>query len=172
MATMVLLLAGGIVALLYALRLTAAALGWEFSPFDYLPFTGDHGWHAVWLVVAVAALAALVWLVARHDEPMLWLRTPEGGVAVRTSALEELAVREAEADEEVVRAEAELRVSRGVLKADVRVFGRPLGDATRLGDEAAARVRAGLAAASGLDDVRVRVRPRVLAVRQLARHLP
>jgi hypothetical protein len=168
----VLLLAGGIVALLYAVRLTAAALGWEFSPFASLPLTTDHGWHAVWLLLAAVALAFLLWLVARHDEPTLWLSTPEGGVAVRTSALEELAVREAEADEDVVRAEAELRVSRGALRADVRVYGRPLGDAARLGDEAAARVRAALVAVSGLDDVQVRVRPRILAVRQLARHLP
>ena len=169
---MILLLAGGIVALLYAWRLAAVSLGWDFSPFDYLPLGGDHGWHAIWLLAASAGLAVLVWLVARHDEATLWLSTPDGGVAVSTSALEELAVREAEADEEVVRAEADLRVSRGALRADVRVLGRPLGDATRLGDEAAARVRAGLVAVSGLDDVQVRVRPRILAVRQLARHLP
>lgn len=171
-ATVLLLIAGGVVALLFAIRLTAAALGWEYSPFDALPLPVDHGLRAFWLLVVVAVLAVLVWLVVRHDEPMLWLTTPDGGVAVPASALEQLAVLEAQADEEVVSAEADLRVARGALKADLRVFGRPFGDAARVRDEAVARVRAGLVAASGLDDVRVKVRARILAVRQLPRYLP
>ena len=171
-ATAALLGAGGVFVLLYAVRLGTAALGWGSSPFDSLPLPDGHAARAAWLVAAVAALAALVWLVARHGEPTLWLNTPDGGVEVRASALEDQARRDAEADAEVVRALADLRVSRGVLRADVRVFGRPLGDAARLGAETEDRVRAGLVAATGLTDVRVRVRPRILAVRQLARYLP
>jgi len=171
-ATAALLGAGGVVVLLYAARLGAAALGWGFSPLDSLPLPDGHAVRAAWLVAAVAALAALVWLVARHGEPTLWLNTPEGGIEVRASALEQQATRDAEADAEVVCAHADLHVARGVLKANVRVLGRPLGDAARLGAETEARVRAGLVAATGLADVRVRVRPRILAVRQLARYLP
>jgi hypothetical protein len=169
---MVLLFAGGIVALLIAVHLAAAAFRWDFSPFDYLPLPDGHGVRVLLLLAAVAVLGVLVWLVDRHGRPRLWLATPDGGVAVSTAALEEMATRDAENDEEVVRAEAELHVSRGALKARVRVVGRPLGDATRLGEDAAARVRTGLVAVTGLDDVSVRVRPRILAVRQLARNLP
>jgi hypothetical protein len=172
LATTVLLLAGGVVLSMFAVRLAAAAFRWDFSPFAYLPLAADHGLRALWLLAAVAALGFLVWLVDRHERPTLWLAGPEGGVAVPASPLEELAVRAAEADDEVVRAKAELHVSRGVLKADVRVLGRPLGDAARLGGDAEARVRAGLVSATGIEDVRVKVRPRILAVRQLARHLP
>lgn len=171
-ATVVLLAAGGAAALLVAARLVAAALHSGFSPVAHLPLPGAPGVRGVGLLVVAAVLAALVWLVARHGEPVLWLATPEGGVSVPASALERLARHAAEADEEVVRAEAEVRVRRGGLAADVRVFGRPLGDARRLGEEAEARVRQVLADTSGSPDLRVRVRPRVLAVRELARHLP
>ncbi len=116
--------------------------------------------------------AVLVWLVAREGEQTLWLAGPDGGVALPTAALERLAERRAEADDEVVRAEAQIRVSRAGLVADVRVFGRPFGDATRLGEQAAERVRSGLREVTGLADVRVTTRPRILAVRELARHLP
>ena len=167
-----LLIAGGVVLLLYAVRLAAVAMGWAFSPFDHLPIPQDHGWRALLLLGAAAALAALLWLVARHGRSQLWLATPQGGVAVDTSALEALAVHRAEADPEVVRAQADLRIRRGRLRADLRVYGRPFGDADTLAAGAAERVRSGLAAATGLDEIHVVVRPHILAVRRLARHLP
>ncbi|HEY5169431.1 MAG TPA: hypothetical protein VIK03_08590, partial [Thermoleophilia bacterium] len=70
-ATFLLLLAGGLVALLFAMRLTAAAFDCDFSPFPYITPGGGHSLLAWLLLIAMAVLAGLVWLVLRHDADAL-----------------------------------------------------------------------------------------------------
>jgi len=168
----VLLVAAGFVALLFAMRLTAAALGCAFTPFVYLGAPADHASRA-WLVAGVVmALAVLVWLVLRHGEETLWLRGDGGGVLVPAGALARLAEETACRHPEVVRAVAVLRVRGGAVGGAVRIYGRPLADPARLAAEVEPAVRERLARVVGVAPSRVVVRPRILTVPQLKRHLP
>lgn len=171
-ATFVLLIAAGVVALLFALRLTAASLGWAFSPFGYLGIPADHGSRAWLLAGVVVALAVLVWLVLRHGEETLWLRGAAGGVLVPAAALARLVEDAACLHPEVVRAAAELRVRDGAPGGTVRVYGRPLADPARLAAEVEPAVRERLARVLGVAPARLVVRPRILTVPQLKRYLP
>jgi hypothetical protein len=171
-ATFVLLLAAGFVALLFAMRLTAAAFRCDFSPFSYLGVSADHATRAWLLAGVVAGLAVLVWLVLRHGEETLWLRGDAGGVLVPAAALARLAEEAASRHPEVVRAAATLRVREGAPGGTVRVYGRPLIDPTRLAAEVEPAVRERLARVVGVVPERLVVRPRILTVPQLKRHLP
>lgn len=154
------------------MRLTAAAFDCDFSPLASLPVGRDHAALA-WLAAALlAALVVLVWLVLRDAHEELWLVGERGGVLVSADALERLAEEAAARDPDVVRADADLHVSGGRLRGRVRVYGRPLGDAGRLAGAVDAAVGGALAAAVGTAAVDVRVKPRILSVRQLARYLP
>jgi hypothetical protein len=172
LATLVLLLAAGVVALLFAVRLTAAALGSAFSPFPYLSLPAGHRERALLLIGALLLLGLLLWLVLRDGERSLWLATEQGGVLVPATALERLAEEAARRDPEVVRAEVHLRLRRGRLRGTLRVFGRPLADAARLAEGAGARARGAVEAVAGGQMEELTVRPRVLSVVQLKRHLP
>ena len=172
MATFVLLVAAGFVALLFAMRLTAAAFGCDFSPFPYLGIPADHASRAWLLAGVVVVLAVLVWLVLRHGEETLWLPGEAGGVLVPAAALARLAEETACRHPEVVRAEAVLRVREGAPGGTVRVYGRPLADPARLAAEVEPAVRERLARVVGLAPARLVVRPRILTVPQLKRHLP
>ena len=167
-----LLAAGGFVALLFAMRLTAAALGYAFSPVTYLGLPADHEARAWLLAVVVIVLAVLLWLVLRHGEETLWLRGDAGGVLVPAAALARLAEEAAGRHPEVIRAEAALRIREGAPSSTVRVYGRPLADAARLVAELEPALRERLARVVGRAPVRLVVRPRILTVPQLKRHLP
>ena len=174
-ATFVLLIAAGGVALLFAMRLTAAAFGCDFSPFPYLGISADHGARAWLLAGVVIVLAVLVWLVLRHGEECLGLPSgggAGGGVRVPAAALAGLAEEAARRHPEVVRAEAVLRVRGGAPGGTVRVWGRPLADRARLAAEVEQAVRARLARVVGVAPARLVVRPRILTVPQLKRYLP
>jgi hypothetical protein len=171
-ATFVLLVVAGCVALLFAMRLTAAAFGWAFSPFPYLGVPADHASRAWLLAGVVIVLAVLVWLVLRHGEETLWLPGEAGGVLAPSAALARLAEETACRHPEVVRAEAVLRVRGGAAGGAVRVYGRPLADAARLAAEVEPAVRDRLARVVGVAPARLVVRPRILTVPQLKRHLP
>ena len=168
-----LLIVAGFVALLFAMRLTAAAFGCTFSPFPYLGIPADHALRAWLLAGVVVALAVLVWLVLRHGEETLWLPGEAGGgVLVPAAALAGLAEGAACRHPEVVRAAAALRVRRGVVGGSVRVYGRPLADRARLAAEVELAVRERLARVTGSAPGRLVVRPRILTVPQLKRYLP
>ena len=171
-ATFVLLIAAGVVVLLFAARLTAASLGWAFSPFRYLGIPADHASRAWLLAAVVIVLAVLVWLVLRHGEQTLWLPGEAGGVLVPAAALARLAEETACRHPEVVRAAAVLRVRGGAVGGAVRVYGRPLADPERLAAEVEPAVREQLARVVGVAPARLVVRPRILTVPQLKRHLP
>lgn len=172
MATFVLLVATGVVALLFAMRLTAAAFGYAFSPFRYLGIPADHVSRAWLLAGALIVLAVLVWLVLRHGEEVLWLPGDAGGVLVPSAALARLAEEAACRHPEVVRAEAVLRVREGAPGGAVRVYGRPLADPARLAAEVEPAVRERLARVVGVAPARLVVRSRILTVPQLKRYLP
>ena len=148
-----LLIAAGVVVLLFAARLTAASLGWAFSPFRYLGIPADHASRAWLLAAVVIVLAVLVWLVLRHGEQTLWLPGEAGGVLVPAAALARLAEETACRHPEVVRAEAVLRVGGGAAEVEPAVRDR-------------------LARVVGVAPARLVVRPRILTVPQLKRHLP
>ena len=167
-----LLLAAGIVALLFAMRLTAAAFDCDFSPFPYLGITADHASRAWLLAGVVIALGVLLWLVLRHGEETLWLPGEGGGVLVPAAALARLAEETACRHPEVVRAEAVLRVREGAPAGTVRVYGRPLADPAPLAVEVELVVRERLARVVGAAPTHLVVRPRILTVPQLKRHLP
>ncbi|HEY5388854.1 MAG TPA: hypothetical protein VIL79_13250 [Thermoleophilia bacterium] len=167
-----LLAAAGVVALLFAIRLTAAAFGWGFSPFSYLGVTADHATRAWLLAGVVVVLGVLVWLVLRHGEETLWLPGDAGGVLVPAAALARLAEQTACEHPDVVRAEASLRARGGAPGGTVRVYGRPLADAVRLAAEVEPAVSERLARVVGVAPARLVVRPRILTVPQLKRYLP
>jgi len=172
-ATFVLLVAAGFVALLFAMRLTAAAFDCDFSPFSYLGMTADHASRAWLLAGVVVVLGVLVWLVLRHGEETLWLPGGGGGgVLVPARALARLAEDTACRHPEVVHADAVLRVREGAPGGTVRVYGRPLADPARLAAEVELAVRERLARVVGVAPARLVVRPRILTVPQLKRHLP
>ena len=170
-ATFVLLLAGGLVALLFAMRFVAAAFDCDFSPFPYLGLPEDPGVAAWLLVAAVAVIGLLTWQVLRFGEPTLWL-PHGGGVLVPAAPLRRLVEQAAARHPEVVRAEADLRVTGGRLGAVVRVYGRPLADPARLAAEVEPLVVRRLFVIAGDDPAAVAVKPRILRVSELKRYLP
>ena len=122
--------------LLFAIRLVAAALGRNFSPFPYITPGGGHALLAWLLLLAMAVLAGLVWLVLRHDADALWLvaAAGDGGVLVASEDLERLVAAAAgRAHADVVRAEAELRQRGAEVRGRVHVWARPLADAAIVG---------------------------------------
>lgn len=159
-------------ALLYAARLAAAALGWEFSPFAYAGLPADPGVRAWLLTGAIAVIGVLVWLVARHGEETFWIPGPRGGVLVPAAQLLRFAESAAARHPEVVRAEARLRVTAAGLGGTVRVYGRPFGDAARLTAEVEPLVRRRLRRVTGNEPGSLVVRSRILSVPQLKRYLP
>ena len=173
MATFVLLVAAGFVALLFAMRLTAAAFDCDFSPFPYLGITADHASRAWLLAGVVIALGVLLWLVLRHGEETLWLPGGGGGgVLVPAAALARLAEETACRHPDVVSAAVVLRVRGGAVAAAARINGRPLADPARLAAEVELAVCERLARVVGVAPARLVVRPRILTVPQLKRHLP
>jgi hypothetical protein len=171
-ATFALLLAGGIVALLFAVRLVAVAFDSGFSPFPYLYLPEDQGTVAWLLVAAVAVIGLLVWLVMRHGEATVWLPHDTGGVLVPVAALQRLMEQAAARHPEVVRAEAHVRTNGDRLGGVVRVYGRPLADPARLAAEVEPLVVRRLFVITGADPAPVTVKPRVLKVPELKRYLP
>jgi hypothetical protein len=168
----VLLVAASFVALLFAMRLTAAAFGCAFSPAKYLGIPADHAARAWLLAGVVVVLTVLVWLVLRHGEETLWLPGGGGGVLVPAAALARLAEDTACRHPEVLRAEAALRVREGAPGGAVRVYGRPLADPARLAAEVETAVRERLTRVVGVAPGRLVVRPRIVTVPQLKRYLP
>jgi hypothetical protein len=166
---------GGIIALLFATRLMAAAFDSDFSPFPYLKPGGGPGLLA-WLLLAVmVVLAVLVWLVLRHDSDSLWLASESGtgGVLVAAAELRRLAASAANRSHpDVVRAEVELWQRGGEVRGRVQVWARPLADAAVVGAAADAAVRRQISRLAGREIGRLGVRVKVLSVTQLARHLP
>lgn len=172
-ATFCLLLAGGVVALLFAMRLTAAAFDCDFSPFPYLTFGDDHGLLAWLLAAALVVLGALLWLVLRHGDETVWLGAADGGVLVPRIALERPAgAAAAGSHPDVVTAEIDLAQRGGALRARARVWARPLADTAAVGAAVDEAVRRDVVRRSGRELSRLDVRVRVLRVSQLARRLP
>lgn len=169
-ATFLLLIAGGVVALLFAIRLTAAAFDRGFSPFPYLQLPTGHAARAWLLVVVVAVLATLVWLVLRHGERMLWLSCAAGGVLAPSADLEHLLEAAACRHPEVVRAQARLQIHRGTMTGTLRIFCRPLVDPAPVAAYVGSEARHELCAATAVT-AELAVRPSVLTVRQLKRYL-
>ncbi len=168
------MLAGGVVAALFAVRLVAAALGHDFSPFPYIT-PGGHAFLAWLLLLAMAALAVLVWLVLRHDASALWLPSAAGtgGVLVPTPAIERPAASAAgRSHPDVVRAEVELSGRGTRLRGKVRVHARPLANADVVRGAVDEAVRRQVARLSGCELERLAVRVKVLRVTQLVRYLP
>lgn len=161
-------------ALLFAMRLLAAAFGSDFSPFSYVT-PGGHAFLAWLLLSGMIVLAGLVWLVVRHDADALWLSSPagDGGVLVPTADLERPAGAAAgRSHPDVVRAEVELSARGAVLRGRVSVSARPLADAAAVGAAVDAAVRRQVTRLSGGELERLDVRVKVLKVTQLVRHLP
>lgn len=171
-ATFALLLVGGVVALLFALRLAAVALGWDFTPFTYVSLPDDQGTVAWLLAAAVAVVGLLVWLVARHGEPSVWLPREAGGVLVPVAPLQRLVEQAAARHPEVVRADVVIKVTGGRLGGVVRIYGRPLADPVRLAAEVEPLVVRRLFVITGADPAAVAVKPRILKVPELKKYLP
>jgi len=171
-ATFVLLLAGGAAALLCAVRLAAAALGSGLSPVGALGWPRSAGWQAVVYAALVVVSLVLLALVVGRGRHELWLAGPGGGILVPALAVGAILRDDVQEHDEVVRAEVSVRVRRGRPAATVTVDLRPLVDGDAVAAELGGEVRASLARITGVADVHVRVRPRVLTVKQLARRLP
>jgi len=161
------------VALLFAMRLTAAAFGCSFSPFTYLWASADPAVLAWVLGGALIALALLLWLVLRHGQEMVWLAAADGGVLLPAAALSRPATTVATSSHpDVVRAEVDVYGRGGALRARARILARPLADVAAVRDAVEPAVRRAVVRRTGRDLERVDTRVRVLAIRQLARYLP
>lgn len=171
-AAFVLLLGGGLTLLLFAMRLVAAAFGCGFTPFAYLGLPEDPGRQVVLFAALVAACIALLALVVGDGRSELWLAGAGGGVLIAADAVERLLRDATLAHDEVVRADVAARVRRGRPAATLEVDLRPLVDGDAVSAELTAAARELLARVTGTADVEVRVRSRVLAVKQLAGRLP
>jgi hypothetical protein len=161
-----------VVALLLAMRLTAAAFACDFSPFPYLGLPSSHAVRAWLLVLAVGVLATLVWLVVRHGERTLWLSGAAGGVLAPAADLESLLVAAACRHPEVVGAHARVRICSGALTGTLRLFCRPLVDPAPVAADVGGEARRVLGAATGREAAGLAVRASVLSVKQLKRYLP
>jgi hypothetical protein len=158
--------------LLYAMRLTAVAFHCEFSPFRYLGLPADPAVRAWILAAVIVALGILILLVLRYGEETVWLAGDGGGVLAPAAAIA-AALEQAAADHaEVVRSEATVQARRGEPAATLTAYLRPYADGARVAADLEVRLRARLAAITGVASGAVTVRSRVLGVRQLKRHLP
>ena len=156
------------------MRLVAAALDKDFSPFSYITPNG-HALLAWLLAIGMVVLAGLIWLVLRHDTDALWLASPagDGGVLVPNEDLERPAASAAgRAHPDVVRTEVAFSRSRAALRGRVTVWARPLADAGAVGDAVDEAVRRQVTRLTGRELERLNVRVKVLKVTQLARYLP
>lgn len=159
--------------MLFAMRLTAAAFGCDFSPFAYLSFSDGPALLAWLLGSALVVIAVLIWLVLRHGEETLWLASTTGGALVPAAALEQPAAAAATGSHpDVVRAEVSLTGRGGALRARAHVLARPLSDVATVKEAVDPAVRARVLRLAGRDVDRVDIRVRVLTVSQLGRHLP
>lgn len=159
-------------ALLFAMRLAAAAFGRDFSLFPYLSLPAGHAARAWLLALGIGVLAMLVWLVMRHGDRMLWLSGSTGGVLVPASDLEGLVEAAACRHPEVVRAQVQLRIRKGVLTGTLHILCRPLVDPAPVAADVGGAASHELSAVTGRETAELAVRPRVLAVGQLKRYLP
>ena len=175
------LLAAATVAVYLAVHFFAVSRGSSFAPFK----TWTHGDRfAVMLAVLIVLVGLLVALLRRAGRPV-WLAAEQGGVLVTPGTIAEPLQRELLLNVEVVGAQVHVSSHRGRLRADVQVAVRPLADAERLRAEFAATVSTLLARITGVASDRadaepdragaeqdcVRVKVRVLNVRQLGRYL-
>ena len=172
LATFVLLLGGGLTLLLFAMRLVAATFDCGFSPFGYLGLPESYGWQAVLFAGLAAACVALLALTVEDGRDDVWLAQGRGGVTVPAPAIEGMLRDAARTHDDVVRADVDVRVRRGRPAATLRVDLRPLADGDAIGAALGAAARERLARVTGIADVQVKVRSRVLTVRQLPGRLP
>lgn len=125
------LVAAGVVSLALAARLTAAALGCDWSPFS-LVAPLERGVVGVLVsAVVLVAVALLLWLAARPGgEERLRLAADGATIVVAREALAAALAREAEAAHpDVVRVRLALGVRGAVLRGRATVLARPLADA-------------------------------------------
>lgn len=171
-ATFCLLLIAGLVALLFAVRLAAAAFELDFSPFVVSLDEAPAAWAWI-LAAAFVVIAALVGLVLRHGDDMLWLPGEAGGVLLSAVDLQdavETVARDSHPD--ALSAAVDLTARRGNLSGRLRMRARPLADVGSVTAAVEAAVRRKVVARTGRDLSRLTVRVRVVTVPQLKRHLP
>ncbi len=166
------LVIGGILAALVAVRLVAAIAGWEVSSLNSVASAWGYAVRAALLCVALVVLAALIAAVIGRGQRSLWLRGERGGVLVSLEALQRLAEATALGDPDVVRAEAHLRDRDGAPYGSMHLYARPLADAARVRRDVEAEVRAAIDLLIGREAAQVAVKPTVLRVSQLKKHLP
>lgn len=182
LATFTLLLAGGIVALLFLVRLGALVCGWDVSPLGYLQEHVGQGARSILLAGAVVALALLIRLVVRRDEEMLWFAAlgadgrgggVAGGVLLPAAVLRRyLETSAAGCHPDVLRVELRVGVRGGRVFARARVFARPLADVDAVARPVDERLRTDVLRLTGREPSSLRTDVRVLTARRLKRHLP
>ena len=121
-ATFVLLLAGGLFVLLYAMRLTAVAFHCEFSPFRYLGIPADPAVRAWILGALILVLGVLLLLLLRHGEETVWLAGDGGGVLAPAAAIAAALEQTAAEHADVVRSEATVETRRGEPAATLTAY--------------------------------------------------
>ena len=118
------------------------------------------------------ALGVLILLVLRHGEETIWIAGDGGGVLAPAAAVAAALEQTAADHADVVRSEARVEARRGQPAATLTTYLRPYADGARVAADLEPRLRGRLAAITGVASGAVTVRPRVLAARQLKRHLP
>ena len=174
-----LLLAAALVALFFAVRLAAEAIGYGFSPFDVFSDPQSHTGRAALAALGAAALVGLLVLLVREDEPRVWLAVTDrpagvgvmGGVLAPATALERAARDAVVGHTEVLRVAARAHGDARRLRVELRVTARPLVDESRLRRDMERRAEAALRPLLGWRELEVSARVRAVRVRRMARYL-
>lgn len=170
-AALVLLLAGGVAALLLAIRLAAALSGWRGGSWNLI--TQGLGLYltAIILVLVILLLAVLMSLLPGRRKRVAWLAAERGGVLVSLDALQHIAAASAREHPDVVTARVQLRQGDGAPDGKLRVWLRPLA-VDHVAAEIGRAVETELQAMLGRRLAHFEVEPHVVRVDQLKRYLP
>ncbi len=174
-----LLLVAAFVALLFAVRLAAEAIGCGFTLVGAFSDPQSHAGRAALAALGVAALAGLLALLVRDDEPRLWLAVADrpagvgvmGGVLAPAAALERAARDAVAGHPEVLRVAVRAHGDARRLRVELRVTARPLVDESRVRGDMERRAEAVLRPLLGWRELEVSARVRAVRVRRMARYL-
>jgi hypothetical protein len=170
LAALVLLLVGGVAALLLAVRLAAALAGWRGGSWHLV--TQGLGLYltVIVLVLGILVLALLISLLPGRRRRVAWLAAERGGVLVSLDALQHIVAASVGQHPDVVRAQVQLRRADGAPGGRLRLWLRPL-SAEQVGAEIGRAAQAELQELLGRRLAHFQIEPHVLRVEQLKRYL-
>lgn len=163
---------GGIAAIFWAMRLAAVAAHGTCSRLRFLHLPDGPGGRVALGSALFALTVGLLAVLLRRSEQRIAVDVSDHGAIVLGSATLERLVSDAlGVHREIIRVRAEVRSQADGLAAGVWAAARPQVDAAALRAEIDQSVRTALEQATGLPVTTVRIKIKVLRVRELRRYL-